>query len=108
MQFCSGKKFTADDVIYSFKRLLDPETKAPLKWRAGNVKDMRATDPYTVEYELNEPFADLMMNLVNFTTRDPQQGKRGETHGKDYGAQGDRRHRPVVLRDPGSRAPRSC
>src|SRR5437899_4915479 len=27
--FCSGKKFTAADVIYSFKRLKDPETKAP-------------------------------------------------------------------------------
>jgi len=27
--FCSGKKFTAADVIYSFKRLKDPDTKAP-------------------------------------------------------------------------------
>ena len=25
--FCSGKKFTADDVIYCFKRLKDPETQ---------------------------------------------------------------------------------
>jgi peptide/nickel transport system substrate-binding protein len=29
--FCSGKKFTASDVIYSFRRLLDPTTKTPLK-----------------------------------------------------------------------------
>ncbi len=27
--FCSGKKFTADDVIYSFKRLKSPEIKGP-------------------------------------------------------------------------------
>jgi peptide/nickel transport system substrate-binding protein len=53
VQFCSGKKFTSTDVVYSFKRLLDPETKAPLKWRAGNVKDIRASDPYTVVYELD-------------------------------------------------------
>src|SRR6185312_6895425 len=42
--FCSGKKFTAEDVIYSFKRLKDPETKAPYGWRAGNIKELRATD----------------------------------------------------------------
>src|SRR5262245_45101402 len=33
VQFCSGKKFTADDVVYSFKRLKDPETKGPYAWR---------------------------------------------------------------------------
>src|SRR5437867_4421556 len=53
--FCSGKKFTAADVVYSFKRLKDPETKAPYAWRAGDIKELRAPDPYTVEYELNEP-----------------------------------------------------
>src|SRR5712672_947032 len=37
VQFCSGKKFTAADVIYSFKRLKDPDTKAPFAWRAGNI-----------------------------------------------------------------------
>src|SRR5512139_531171 len=57
VSFCSGKKFTADDVVYSFKRLTSPELKAPLAWRAGSLKDIRATDPYTVEYELNEPYA---------------------------------------------------
>ena len=43
-------------------------TKAPLAWRAGNIKELRATDPYTVEYELNEPFADLLLQLTMFTT----------------------------------------
>jgi peptide/nickel transport system substrate-binding protein len=86
VQFCSGKKFTSADVIYSFKRLLDPDTKAPLKWRAGNVKELRAPDPYTVEYELNEPFADLMMNLVSFTMAIHNQ-ESVQKHGKDYGTQ---------------------
>jgi len=86
VQFCSGKKFTADDVVYSFKRLLDPETKAPLKWRAGNVKEIRASDPTTVVYELSEPFADLMMNLVSFTTAIHNK-ESVEKHGKDYGTQ---------------------
>ena len=86
VQFCSGKKFTSADVVYSFKRLLDPDTKAPLKWRAGDVKELRATDPYTVEYELKEPFADLMMNLVSFTMAIHNKDSV-EKHGKDYGTQ---------------------
>src|ERR1700716_3845876 len=40
VQFCSVKKFTAADVIYSFKRLTSPELKAPLAWRAGNIKEL--------------------------------------------------------------------
>jgi len=52
VQFCSGKKFAAADVIYSFKRLISPELKAPLAWRAGNIKELRAPDPYTVEIRI--------------------------------------------------------
>jgi peptide/nickel transport system substrate-binding protein len=66
VQFCSGKKFTAADVVYSFNRQKDPATKAPYAWRAGNIKELRAPDPYTVEYELNEPFSDLLVQLTMF------------------------------------------
>ena len=82
--FCSGKKFTADDVVYTFKRLTDPETKAPLAWRAGNLKEIRAPDPYTVEYELNEPYSDLLLNLTMFTTAIHNK-ESVEALGKDYG-----------------------
>jgi len=84
VQFCSGKKFTADDVVYSIKRLVSPELKAPLAWRAGNLKDIRATDPYTVEYELNEPYADLLLNMTMFTMSIHNK-ESVETLGKDYG-----------------------
>ncbi len=84
VQFCSGKKFTAADVIYSFKRLKDPDTKAPFAWRAGNIKELRTPDPYTVEYELNEPFADLLLQLTMFTTAIHNQ-ESVEALGKDYG-----------------------
>src|SRR5947199_4660672 len=72
--FCSGKKFTADDVVYSFKRLKDPETKAPYSWRAGNIKELRAPDPYTVEYELNEPYSELLLQLTMYTNAIHNQG----------------------------------
>ena len=87
VSFCSGKKFTADDVVYSFKRLKDPATKGPYAWRAGDIKELRATGPYTVEYELNAPYSELLLQLTMFTNvihnRDSV-----ESLGKDYGLKG--------------------
>jgi peptide/nickel transport system substrate-binding protein len=85
--FCSGKKFTADDVVYSFNRLKDPETRAPYAWRAGNIKNLRATDPYTVEYELAEPFSELLLQLTMFTNAIHNK-ESVEALGKDYGIKG--------------------
>ena len=87
VQFCSGKKFTADDVVYTFKRLKDPETRAPFAWRAGNIKELRAPDPYTVEYELAEPFSELLLQLTMFTNAIHNK-ESVEALGKDYGIKG--------------------
>ena len=40
--FCDGRKMTADDVVYTIKRFVDPATRSPVRWRAGPVKDVRA------------------------------------------------------------------
>jgi peptide/nickel transport system substrate-binding protein len=85
--FCSGKKFTAEDVIYSFKRLKDPAIKGPFAWRAGNIKELRAPDPYTVEYELEEPFSELLLQLTMFTNVIHNR-ESVEALGKDYGIKG--------------------
>ena len=87
VQFCSGKKLTAEDVIYSFKRLKDPATKAPYAWRAGEIKELRAPDPYTVVYELNEPYSDLLLQLTMYTNAIHNQDSV-EKLGKDYGING--------------------
>jgi peptide/nickel transport system substrate-binding protein len=87
VSFCSGKKMTADDVVYSFKRLTSPELKAPLAWRAGELKEIRAVDPYTVEYQLAEPYSDLLLNLTMFTTAIHNK-ESVEALGKDYGVKG--------------------
>jgi peptide/nickel transport system substrate-binding protein len=85
--FCSGKKFTAEDVIYSFKRLKDPAIKGPFAWRAGNIKELRAPDPYTVQYELEEPFSELLLQLTMFTNAIHNKDSV-EALGKDYGIKG--------------------
>ncbi len=84
VSFCSGKKMTAEDVVYSITRLRNPDTKGPFAWRAGEVASVRAIDPYTVAYELKEPFSDLLLQLTMFTNvivnRD-----NVEPLGRDYG-----------------------
>lgn len=64
--FCDGRHMTADDVVYSLKRFIDPATRSPVRWRAGPVKDIRATSPTTVEYELTQPFSELPYQLALF------------------------------------------
>ncbi|MCQ4161156.1 ABC transporter substrate-binding protein [Roseomonas sp. GC11] len=64
--FCDGKKLTAADVAYSINRWIAPETRSPVKWRAGPVKEVRAVDDYTVEYELTEPYGELLYQLTLF------------------------------------------
>ncbi len=87
VSFCSGKKFTAEDVVYSFARLKSPEIKGPFAWRAGVIKELRAPDPYTVEYELAEPFSELLLQLTMFTNVIHNK-ESVEALGKDYGIKG--------------------
>ena len=37
-----------------------PATRSPVAWRAGPMKEIRARDSDTVEYELNAPFSELL------------------------------------------------
>ena len=87
VQFCSGKKLTAADVLYSFNRQRDPATRAPYAWRAGKIKDLRAPDPYTVEYELSEPYSDLLVQLTMFNNSIHNK-ESVDALGKDYGIKG--------------------
>jgi ABC-type transport system substrate-binding protein len=96
VQFCSGKKFTADDVVYSFKRLKDPEVRAPYAWRAGDIKEVRALDPYTVAYQLTEPYR-AVAAAHHVHQRHSQQGECGGV-GQGLRYQGCRWHGAVVLR----------
>jgi ABC-type transport system substrate-binding protein len=63
VKFCDGRPMTAEDVVYSIKRWTNPASRSPVANRAGPVKDVRATDDYTVVYELKEPYSDLLAQL---------------------------------------------
>lgn len=87
VKFCDGKPFTARDVVYTINRWLDPATRSPVRWRAGPVKEVRAVDDYTVEYELTAPYGELLYQLtLSFATIVDQANV--ERLGQNFGVQG--------------------
>ena len=85
--FCDGKPFTARDVVYTINRWLDPATRSPVRWRAGPVKEVRAVDDFTVEYELREPYGELLYQLSLFFASIVDQATV-EKLGPNFGVQG--------------------
>lgn len=78
VKFHNGADFTADDVIFTFDRMLNPETKAVntdfldmiagatdrLDNNAPSVSGLKKIDDYTVEITLAAPFAPFLANLA--------------------------------------------
>lgn len=61
--FCSGKKFTAADVKATIDRWLGLD-KGVVKNRAGDVKEIRAVSDYVLEYELEQPYSELLYQMT--------------------------------------------
>ncbi len=50
------RRVVADDFVYSFNRLLDPEVASPGKWVLSNVRNFEATNDSTFVVQLKQPF----------------------------------------------------
>jgi peptide/nickel transport system substrate-binding protein len=59
--FHDGSPLTADDVVYTFRRLLDPKTESPGASELGSIKPeaFQAVDPNTVKVKLDTPIVEL-------------------------------------------------
>jgi len=78
VKFHDGRPFTSKDVVYSFERLLDPETASPRTWvldridgaeefmsgDADKVSGIKAVGKYKVRIQLAEPFAPFLGMLA--------------------------------------------
>jgi peptide/nickel transport system substrate-binding protein/oligopeptide transport system substrate-binding protein len=96
--FHNGREVTAQDFVYTYTRILDPQTesgassllsriKGATDFREGRsktVQGLRALDTYTLEIELAEPFPPFvaMMAMVNFGV---VPGEEVERLGDDFG-----------------------
>jgi peptide/nickel transport system substrate-binding protein len=67
VKFHDGHEMTSADVIYSFRRLKDPNLGSGAAQLLSSIdsNDMRAIDKYTVQFSTKEPNAELPLMLAN-------------------------------------------
>lgn len=71
VKFHHGREMTAEDVVATVERILNPETGSRARTNLSMVEGVKATGPHAVEFTLNAPyagfadiFADRQMRIV--------------------------------------------
>jgi peptide/nickel transport system substrate-binding protein len=62
----NGRDFVADDVVYSYERIMDEETGAANAFRFDAVESVTAPDDATVVIELSRPAPNLLASIGGF------------------------------------------
>lgn len=65
VKFHNGREMVAEDVKYSFERVLDPEVAAIGKSYYDMIDTIEIVDDYTIKFRLTEPFAPFLTNLTS-------------------------------------------
>jgi ABC-type transport system substrate-binding protein len=96
--FHNGREVTADDFVYSFTRILDPQEESSAlgffarvrgaspyrKGESNEVAGLRALDAHTLEITINEPFAAFLSVLAMFNSKVVPR-EEVERWGKEFG-----------------------
>ncbi len=69
VKFHHGKTFNADDVVFTFERLLDEETGSPARASLSSINKIVKVNDYTVRFELNDPNSFLPDSLSIYQAR---------------------------------------
>lgn len=64
--FHNGRSLTADDVVYSYERIMNPDTGSGVAWRFGSVESVEAIDDMTVAIHLTEPSPNLLGRIGGY------------------------------------------
>ena len=65
VKFHNGREMTSEDVVYSYKRMLDPATKSPYISHIKNISDFKILDKYTVQLIMKAPMATFLIFTAN-------------------------------------------
>ncbi len=60
VKFHDGTELTAEDVVYNFEWILDPDNASPVRKALGPVESVEALDPYTVRVTFAYPFPEAL------------------------------------------------
>jgi peptide/nickel transport system substrate-binding protein len=64
VRFHDGREMTADDVLYTFRRFLDPKFTSPRKGAYSSLAAIESSGRYTVSFTLKAPSATFPINLI--------------------------------------------
>lgn len=64
VKFSDGSPLTADDVVFTFKRILDEKTGSATRAQLALLSDIKAMDATTVQFVTSAPFPDLTIRLT--------------------------------------------
>jgi ABC-type transport system substrate-binding protein len=79
-KFHNGREVTAEDIIYSYERLLSPSLSSPNDWflmqvdgaeefskgKAKNIRGLNMLDRYHISIKLTMPYTGFILNLAQF------------------------------------------
>ena len=99
-KFTNGRAVTADDVKFSFDRILDPKTASKGRKAMGPITEIIAKDDHTLVIKLQGPYADLPLQLGNTFARVIAKENLDEISHKPIGSG------PFILKEyiPGNKA----
>jgi peptide/nickel transport system substrate-binding protein len=72
-RFHDGGELTAADVVYSLRRILDPQVNSPRRHEFSELEAIVAVDPLTVRITTKRPYALLPARLSQFSMIVPDQ-----------------------------------
>ena len=64
VKFHDGVECTAEDVKFTFDKIIDPQINSPFRPPFQLVKEFKAIDKYTFEVVLNKPSTPFIYNLI--------------------------------------------
>lgn len=65
IRFHNGREMMAEDVKYSFERILNPDTASPWASQLALIDDIETPDDYTVIVRLSEPYGAFMPTIAS-------------------------------------------
>lgn len=81
--FTDGTPLTSEDVVYTYKSIIDGNIASPFKAAFDRVKDVTAPAPDTVRIELKEPYAPFLTMLARGIVSKRAAEAKGDAFGKD-------------------------
>ena len=60
VKFHDGTDLTAEDVVYNFEWIINPDNASPVRKALGPVESVEGVDPYTVKVAFSSPFPEAI------------------------------------------------